>query len=294
MLPQAALLLAEEHFAASGRQVLPISGATYLEPGDFLGVVYALLMRVPIAVIQSTNSAPAVSPPTNAPEVAAISEPSLAAAAATASPLPALLERLTPEQRVSFLRVWHRQPRHLPEITFDLHGRAWTPAGIEELGDVLREFSGCFFQLQNGFLAPALCALIASRRHILVNSARTLLLMPTGASTPSLVSSETTAPRTAAGKNACCATAAATKQGDPEPALARAAATGQAGNTTRVSHTTPNLATICKTFVPDIHSRSLTAAKVKTPIASHNCAPISPALQPDPISYALFGSRGIP
>ena len=140
MLPQSDLLLDEEHFAASGRQVLPISGATDLEPGDLLRVAHAPLMRAPIAVFQSTNSAPAVSPPTNAPEVATISEPSLAAAAATASPSPALLERLTPEQRVSFLRVWHRLPRHLREITFDLHSPEWTPPAIEELGDVLREF----------------------------------------------------------------------------------------------------------------------------------------------------------
>ena len=83
-------------------------------------------------------------------------------------------------------------------------------------------------------------ALIATRRHILYNSARTILLMLVGASTPSLVSSGTTAPRTAAGMSACCATAAATKQVDPAPALARITATGHAGKTVRVSHTTPN------------------------------------------------------
>ena len=43
------------------------------------------LMRGPIAVFQSTNGAPAVSPPTNAHEGAAISELSLAAAAPTSS-----------------------------------------------------------------------------------------------------------------------------------------------------------------------------------------------------------------
>ena len=85
----------------------------------------------------SSNSAPAVSRPTNAPEVAAILEPSLPAAAVTASPSPALLERLTPKQRFLFLRVWHRLPRYLREITFDLHSPEWTPATIEELGDVL-------------------------------------------------------------------------------------------------------------------------------------------------------------
>ena len=113
-------------------------------------------MHAPIAVFQSTNSAPAVSPPTNAPEVAAILEPSLAAAAATASPSPALLERLTPEQRVLFLRDWHRLPKHLRKITFDLHSPEWTLAAIEELGDVLREFPEVFFPAPKRFLAPAL------------------------------------------------------------------------------------------------------------------------------------------
>ena len=90
--------------------------------------------------------------------------------------------------------------------------------------------------------------------------------MLAGASTPGLVSSGTMAPRTVAGKNACCATAAATKQKDPEPALAWAAATGQAGNTARASHTTPTPVTNRKTRVPDIHSTGLTAAMVETPI----------------------------
>ena len=97
MLPQPGLRLAENYFAASGRQVLHISGTTGIEPGDLLGVAHAPLMCAPIAVFQRTNSAPAVSPPTNASEVAAFSEASLAAAAATASPSPALLQRLTPE-----------------------------------------------------------------------------------------------------------------------------------------------------------------------------------------------------
>ena len=112
-------------------------------------------MRASIAVFQSTNSAPAVCPPTNAPEVAVISEPSLAAAAATVSPSPALLERLTPERRVSFLRIWHRLPRHLCAITFDSHSPEWTPAAIEGLGDVLCELPDVFPAPKRIF-APAL------------------------------------------------------------------------------------------------------------------------------------------
>ena len=108
-------------------------------------------MRAPIAAFQSTNSTPAVSPPTNATEVAAISEASLAGAAATASRSPALLERLTPEQRVSFLRVWHRLTRHLREINSGLHSPEWTPAAIEELGDVLCKLPDVFASSKTGF-----------------------------------------------------------------------------------------------------------------------------------------------
>ena len=73
-MPQPDLLLAEEQFAASAQQVLPISGATDLDPSDLLGVAHAPLMRAPIAVFQIPNSAPAVSQPINALEVAAMEE----------------------------------------------------------------------------------------------------------------------------------------------------------------------------------------------------------------------------
>ena len=68
-----------------------------------------------------------------------------------ALPSPALLERLTPEQRVSFLRIWDRLPTHLRDIAFDLHNPEWTSVAIVRLGDVLCEFSDVFFQIQNGF-----------------------------------------------------------------------------------------------------------------------------------------------
>ena len=61
--------------------------------------------------------------------------------AAPASPSPALLERLTPEQRASFLRVWERLPSHLRAVAFDLHSPGWTPLAIEQLGDVLCDFA---------------------------------------------------------------------------------------------------------------------------------------------------------
>ena len=66
------------------------------------------------------------------------------AASAVTSPSPALLERLNPDQRSSFLRVWARLSPHLREITFNLHDLGWTPSAIEQLGDVLGEFPDVF------------------------------------------------------------------------------------------------------------------------------------------------------
>ena len=63
---------------------------------------------------------------------------------APASPSPALLERSSPEQRTSFLRVWARLPLHLREVAFGLHGTDWTPEACEQLGDVLCKFPDVF------------------------------------------------------------------------------------------------------------------------------------------------------
>lgn len=81
----------------------------------------------------------------------------------------------------------------------------------------------------------------------------------------SLVNSETTVTRMVAGRNACSATAAGTKQGEQDIALARAAAIGQAGSRAKAIHTTP--AATRKTRVPVTHSRGQTSATDSTRIA---------------------------
>ena len=43
MLPQPGILSMQEHFVASGRQVLPLTGVTDLEPGDLVGVAHATI-----------------------------------------------------------------------------------------------------------------------------------------------------------------------------------------------------------------------------------------------------------
>ena len=134
MLPQPDIFSMQEHFVASGRQVLPLTGVADLEPGDLVGVAHAPLLSVPLDALQHvTHSAELhpgqfancqVSPVTSSPDTGV-------AASAVTPPLPALLERLNPDQRFSFLRVWTRLPLHLREIAFDLHDPGWTPSAIE-------------------------------------------------------------------------------------------------------------------------------------------------------------------
>ena len=59
-------------------------------------------------------------------------------------PPPALLERLTPEQRASFLRVWKRLPSHLRAVA------------IKQLGDVLCDFADVFSKSKTCFVSCSL------------------------------------------------------------------------------------------------------------------------------------------
>ena len=52
MLSQSSFLLAQEHFVASGRQLLPLTGVVDLEPGDLVGVAHAPLLRVPLGALR--------------------------------------------------------------------------------------------------------------------------------------------------------------------------------------------------------------------------------------------------
>ena len=96
----------EEHFVASGRQVIPLVGVSNLEPGGLPGVAHAPLMSVPLDALQHVGRPSGLSSdPLGVTPVSAVTAPPLPSVAAPASPSPALRERLTPEQRVSFLRV---------------------------------------------------------------------------------------------------------------------------------------------------------------------------------------------
>ena len=111
MLPQSHFPSKEEHVVTSGRKVIALVVVSYLEPGEILGVAHAPLMCVPLDTVQHDGrpSGPS-SGPTWVTPISAVTASPLAAAAATTSPSPALLERSTLEQHASFLRVWEQLP----------------------------------------------------------------------------------------------------------------------------------------------------------------------------------------
>ena len=56
MLPQPGILSFQEHFVASGRQVLPLTGVANLEPGDLVGVAHAPLLSIPLGALQQATN----------------------------------------------------------------------------------------------------------------------------------------------------------------------------------------------------------------------------------------------
>ena len=140
--------------------MIPLDGVSNLEPGDFQGVAHAPLTCVLLDASQhdGRRSCSSSDPP-GVTSISVVTTSPLAAAAATASPSPALLERLTPEQRASFLRVWKRLPSHLRAVAFDLHGPGWTPLATEQLGDVLGNFADVFSKSTTDFGS---CSLMTS------------------------------------------------------------------------------------------------------------------------------------
>ena len=57
MLPQPGLFSVQEHFIASGQQVLPLTGDADVEPGDLVGTAHAPLLLVPLNALQNGDHA---------------------------------------------------------------------------------------------------------------------------------------------------------------------------------------------------------------------------------------------
>ena len=102
MLPQPGILSMQEHFVASGRQVLPLTGVADLEPGDLVEVAHAPPLSVPLDALKHATHAAERHPGQFADcQVSAVtSSPDTGeAASAVTPPSPALLERLNSDQR---------------------------------------------------------------------------------------------------------------------------------------------------------------------------------------------------
>ena len=177
MLHAATGFSAEEQIVESGRQLIPSAGAADLDSGALLGTSSNPLLRLPLKTVLSDApasslrihgvdfSVPGPVPPNSMgadplsppqcldpfvrhlrDETAPTREEFGASSAPPVdhNPSPALLERLSTDQRTSFLQVWNRLPSHMREIAFDLRGLGWTPTVITQSGDALAEFSDVF------------------------------------------------------------------------------------------------------------------------------------------------------
>ena len=149
----------EEHIVENDRQFIPFAGVADLQAGALLGTSFGPLLRLPLEAIlsdtptpipllcdaraqQLTVPGPVTAPSTDADQLLPPlqyldpfvhhlrdetvppcdeSEASLAQPTYR-SPSPTLLERLSADQRSSFLGTWNRLPPHMREIAFDLHG----------------------------------------------------------------------------------------------------------------------------------------------------------------------------
>ena len=171
MLPQPSILSMQEHFVASGRQLFPLTGVADLEPADLVGVAHDPLLSVPLGALQHATHAAEPHPGQFADcQVSAVtSSPDTGeAASVVTSPSPALLERLNPDHRPSFLRVWAQLPPHLRKIAFHLQDLGWTPPAIEQLGDVLCELPDVFSTSKTDFGS---CSLMPSEISVPEGSA---------------------------------------------------------------------------------------------------------------------------
>lgn len=122
------LSLANETFVTDGRQGCPAFGLTDFEPGDLRRTYCSPLVRFRYPL----SRRPTVPPPTlstpyahtlhdNTP-VADVGFPSVDSLPPAKAPRPYLLERLSGDQRTSFLHIWGGLPLHFREITFNPYG----------------------------------------------------------------------------------------------------------------------------------------------------------------------------
>ena len=138
-----------EHFVASGRQTIPLTGLRDLEPGDILGTASHPLLRVPLETLAPHDTQHEVT--TIAELTVTVAPPSTATNAtpdASGDPPTELLHRLDDAQRESFLRLWNMAPSYIRQIDFALDAPGWEPSAINALAATLTEYADIFLLLQ--------------------------------------------------------------------------------------------------------------------------------------------------
>ena len=202
MLPQTSMFSSEEHFVSNGCQRVPLAGISFLQPGDVLGMASAPLLQVPLSAIPhgdlnddpqaaaASSTSPAgdtgdFSPPSAESFVCNLHERSAhtggpgtvpdAAAPSQASPPSALLERLTPEQRIVLFACGTLCPRICEK------SRSICTVLVGHLKSSLIWARSCgsittFFRALPRILVPVRCSRLNSRSR---QEARRLLRDPT-------------------------------------------------------------------------------------------------------------------
>ena len=132
-----------EHFVASGRQTIPLTGHRDLEPGDILGTESHPLLHVPLEILTPHDTQHDVT--TIAESLVTLAPPSTATNVtpdASDDPPTELLHRLDDVQRESFLRLWNTVPPHIRQIDFALlDAPGWEPSAIDALVAKLAEYA---------------------------------------------------------------------------------------------------------------------------------------------------------
>ena len=124
-----------EHFVASGRQTIPLTGYRDLEPGDILGAASAPLQHDEQHDVTAVAEAPAPNVTPNTSE----------------QPPAKILHRLDDDQRESLLRLWNTSPHHIRQIDLALDAPGWDPGAIDALSATLNEYADIFFSSKQDY-----------------------------------------------------------------------------------------------------------------------------------------------
>ena len=146
-----------EHFVASSRQTILLTGHRDLEPGDILGTASHPLLRVPLETLAPHDTQHKVTTIAESPVILAPPSTTTNAMPDASGDSPTeLLHRLDDAQRESFLRLWHMVPSHIRQIDFALDAPGWEPSAINALAATITKYADMFSSSKLDFGACSL------------------------------------------------------------------------------------------------------------------------------------------